>query len=201
MQSLIFRNSAITFGQTGEDIALFLSQEESQYIENCCEKRKAEYIHGRFAAKKSLSMLTTSEASVLNDSAGKPYFSIGNFGVSITHSRNIVAAIAFPQKEQYGIDLEYINPKHTAALRRKFQHDDITELTTQWTIYESLYKIGERDTNLCESEPSNDLQSIVCILGEILPSRNVIIKRYANKVAVSDVIQCDTAIFCISHRL
>lgn len=135
-----------------------LTVTEKRYYDDCkSEKRKSEYLAGRFLTKEILSRLTTitEPVSVLKSASGKPCFSppYSNFSLSITHSQNTVAVIVFPAIMNYGIDLEIFNPKYLPAMRyglKKYFPDieqcEIEETTALWCLREAAYKVGIRES-------------------------------------------------------
>lgn len=154
-----------------------LTDVEKKYYDGFgSEKRKAEYLAGRFLAKKVLSQLVaiTEVASILKSTDGKPYFDepYGNFSISITHSRGIIVVIVFPSTMNYGIDLEYFDSNRITTmkygLKKNFfdiEQQDVEEITTLWSLKEAVYKTGVRE-GFSVRQKSNDINALYEELGK-----------------------------------
>lgn len=123
-----------------------LSQEEFDICSRFkSEKRKNEYLAGRYVAKLALASESDTDFefaknfSILNDDKGSPYIKNSDFNLTITHSNKI--AVALVSKFVYGIDIEKINIKRLSALKRMSPTQDNPKiLTTFWTLKEALSK-------------------------------------------------------------
>lgn len=159
--------------ENGAEPEGYLSSEEiSKYFDFGSEKRRKHYLWGRIAAKTALkrlilrtfyefydslpSSLTESDIFISNEAGGAPKIDrIGakefaeNFGVSVSHSGEYAAAVAFPADVSCGIDIEMVNPSKIDALRRPilpgepFNQRDLEDpeiLTVAWCLKEALSK-------------------------------------------------------------
>lgn len=121
--------------------------ELEKYQSFCAEKRKYQYAMGRIAAKNAIMQLTYSKCpkkiNISNAKNGSPI--VKNTKVSITHSKNYAAAIAFSENSSCGIDIEYIDRQKIKALSyislEKEPIDKNSEqLTIAWCMKEALSK-------------------------------------------------------------
>jgi 4'-phosphopantetheinyl transferase len=139
---------------------IYLSESELRYFESGLnEKRKAEFLRGRNAAKEAFSLLhKNSELTAIEISAGcfqQPLIKFhGKFHphqVSISHAENGVAAIVFPPSLLIGIDLEVVKPRSAAALSDYVSSAELTKylehglsadqaFTVAWTAKEAILK-------------------------------------------------------------
>ncbi|WP_165792004.1 4'-phosphopantetheinyl transferase family protein [Desulfocucumis palustris] len=80
------------------------------------------------------------------------YYNTGNIQVSIAHSDELGAAIAFPEASPMGIDVEKIDPKKTEVLQSQITKEEFVLfknlhlscekiLTLLWSTKESLSKV------------------------------------------------------------
>ncbi len=133
-------------------------QERSYYNTLKFKKRARSYLIGRFVAKQAVSALS-SEENLTNVLIGSGIFNQPivvsnrqNIKVSITHSEDFGAALAFPEAHPMGIDLEIINSQQREALEGQvtewekqqiislpFAYD--AGLTLSWTAKEALSKV------------------------------------------------------------
>lgn len=111
------------------------------------EKRKYQYAIGRVAAKNAIMKLIDTrdptQIDISNAKDGHPVTE--NAEISITHSNNYAAAIAFSKKSAFGIDMEIINEQRIKALSYiSLKNEPIkqnpTQLTIAWCMKESLSK-------------------------------------------------------------
>lgn len=111
------------------------------------EKRKYQYAMGRIAAKNAIMQLTgekyPKEIDISNAEDGYPI--VKNAKISITHSSNCAAAIAFLSESSFGIDIEQINAKKIQALsyislEKEPIEQNPEQLTIAWCMKESLSK-------------------------------------------------------------
>jgi 4'-phosphopantetheinyl transferase len=121
------------------------------------EKRRADFLLGRYAAKHALSRLTNGlkpesieiragafHQPVVFHDTGLP------LAVSISHCRGIVAALAHPATHPFGIDTEVVDAAHLDALRGHVGMGELPEppaglseadrYTRVWTVKEALSK-------------------------------------------------------------
>ncbi|MDA8337266.1 MAG: 4'-phosphopantetheinyl transferase superfamily protein [Peptococcaceae bacterium] len=136
-----------------------LHREERQYFDTLgSQKRKKSYLMGRYSAKTATCRLTNENnfqnISISQGIFGQPVIAClfnHNIQVSITHSNDIAAAIAFPEAVPMGIDVELPDPETTGVLesrttdREKYLLRSIPlayldMLTLLWTVKESLSK-------------------------------------------------------------
>jgi 4'-phosphopantetheinyl transferase len=122
------------------------------------QKRARSYLIGRFVAKQAVALLTGEEnlANILIQPGifNQPIVVSDrqNIQVSITHSEDFGAALAFPEAHPMGIDLEIINSKQRTALEgqaTEWEKQQIVSLsilhdvglTLLWTAKEALSKV------------------------------------------------------------
>ncbi|MCF0114231.1 MAG: holo-ACP synthase [Erysipelotrichaceae bacterium] len=78
-------------------VAKVLSDEEIEVFNQLSDRRKAEFLAGRFAVKEALykagCRLGFKEVTCLNDETGKPYLNIENTMVSISHEKDYCTAM------------------------------------------------------------------------------------------------------------
>ena len=124
----------------------FLSADEQEFLKELkLEKRRAEWLAGRYAAKKLISLKTgisMNELSVTYDIWHRPL--CGGHLVSITHSGGMAAA-AFADGRLIGTDIEKIRPHSEAWKRECFHQSEIPggtddEAIKVWTLKESVLK-------------------------------------------------------------
>ncbi|SFM32007.1 4'-phosphopantetheinyl transferase family protein [Pelosinus propionicus] len=142
-----------------EKVLSYLHEQEYHYYNTLkFEKRMRSYLIGRFAAKQAISALN-GEKNLSDIIIGSGIFNQPivvsnkqNIKVSITHSGNLGAALAFPEAHPMGIDLEIINSQQREALEGQvtewekqqiislpFAYD--AGLTLLWTAKEALSKV------------------------------------------------------------
>jgi 4'-phosphopantetheinyl transferase len=142
-----------------ERVLPYLHEQERHYYNTLkFEKRLRSYLIGRFAAKQAVSTLNGKEnlANIVIESGifNQPIVvSNGqNIHVSITHSGDLGAALAFPEAHPMGIDLENINCQQREALEgqvTEWEKKMIVSLpmeydagiTLLWTAKEALSKL------------------------------------------------------------
>jgi 4'-phosphopantetheinyl transferase len=138
----------------------FLGPTESAYFSNLqFIRRQRSYLLGRYAAKLALGKLSgepnLQSIEILRGVFDQPVVSHAgstSFGVSMSHSATMAAALAFPTAHPMGIDIELIDPKHDQTLRSQLSAEeiswirqaDVSELelaTALWTAKEALSKV------------------------------------------------------------
>ena len=131
-----------------ETVEKWLSAREcGHYRSFRSEKRTHQYAMGRIAAKNAIMELLglkyPKEIDISNVEAGYPI--VKNAKISITHSNNCAAAIAFLSESSFGIDIEQINATKMQALSYiSLENEPIEQkpeqLTIAWCMKESLSK-------------------------------------------------------------
>ncbi|HUW63507.1 MAG TPA: 4'-phosphopantetheinyl transferase superfamily protein [Spirochaetia bacterium] len=136
-----------------------LHGEERQYFDTLgSQKRKKSYLIGRYSAKTAICRLTNENnfqnisirQGIFNQPVNTCLFN-HNTQVSITHSNDIGASIAFPEEVPMGIDVEMVDPETISVLasqatdHEKFILKDLpfpylNMLTLLWTAKEALSK-------------------------------------------------------------
>lgn len=118
------------------------------------QKRKAEWLGGRFALKKLVAVHTgralTDFAVLAPGGVGKPTVTVGGkvltIPFSLTHSNGFAVAAIAPEHKYIGIDLEKTAPR-LAAWKTDFFHpteliqEDDAFLTALWTQKEAIVKL------------------------------------------------------------
>ena len=111
------------------------------------EKRRHQYVIGRIAAKNAIMKLIDvrdpTQIDISNAKDGHPITE--NAEISITHSNNYAAAIAYSTESTFGIDMESINEQRIKTLSYiSLENEQIkqnpTQLTIAWCMKESLSK-------------------------------------------------------------
>ncbi len=111
------------------------------------EKRRHQYVIGRIAAKNAIMKLIDvkdpTQIDISNAKDGHPITE--NIEISITHSNNYAAAIAYSTESTFGIDIERINEQRIKtlsyiSLENEQIKQDSTQLTIAWCMKESLSK-------------------------------------------------------------
>lgn len=119
-------------------------------------KRKREYINGRFTAKKAISNIHKSipfrKINIKNGFMGHPYSSEINEEISISHSGNCAVAIVFPRYFVASVDVEklkennnvkfldrYINEKELDKFNLENKLSNYSKIII-WSAKESLSK-------------------------------------------------------------
>ncbi|MFA6118676.1 MAG: 4'-phosphopantetheinyl transferase superfamily protein [Parachlamydiales bacterium] len=97
------------------------------------QKRKREYILGRYCIKSILSQYykeDLNEIAVLNGVFGQPIIfpNSHNLGVSLSHCENSAIAIVFPEAFPIGIDLENINLSFSKSISAELLKQEINIL-------------------------------------------------------------------------
>lgn len=139
------------FHDCGDLAGKLLSMSElERYKDFGSEKRRRQSLIGRIAAKNALMQLTKewrpNEICIVNTQEGYPVIdNCSDYAVSISHSGNYAAAVAFKKDISCGIDLEYINPEKIRALKRlsllnEPVENDEKSMTIAWCMKESLGK-------------------------------------------------------------
>jgi phosphopantetheinyl transferase len=142
-----------------EGVLPYLHDQERHYYNTLkFEKRMRSYLIGRFAAKQAVGALN-GEENLTNILIGSGIFNQPivvsnrqNIKVSITHSGDLGAALAFPEAHPMGIDLETVNCQQREALEgqaTEWEKQKIVSLpieydaglTLLWTAKEALSKL------------------------------------------------------------
>ncbi len=135
-----------------------LSGEEQKYFDSLkFDKRKRDYLVGRYTAKKLLlenfikdAKITFKDISILKDTDGKPELYINDkrpdIMLSISHSGDFASAVASKELKFLGIDTEKIEPRAKSWAEQSFYNteyhtnSDDKFLTTLWAKKESVVK-------------------------------------------------------------
>jgi len=144
------------------------------------DRRRQSYFLGRYAAKRALNFLTDEDPAELTiyhgvfdnpvvESNKTPF----RFDVSITHSSDVAAAIAFPTAHPMGIDIEQVDQAKAQVVEKEltpyecalFSHTDFglshpSMLSMAWTIKESISKVLK--TGLMTPFSMYEILSISC---------------------------------------
>ena len=113
------------------------------------EKRKNDFLLGRYSAKRALSFLKKHsfmrEINIDNGVFNQPILFDNEFDVTISHSGNFGGAIVFDKRFPTGLDLEKIDESSQKALASYINKEEINEnsiqkLTIAWTLKEALSK-------------------------------------------------------------
>ena len=139
---------------------IFLHAREEAYFKTLvAERRQISYLLGRYVAKKAVGKCFHEQnLSKIEISSGifqQPivcYTSQENIQVSIAHSQQWGAALAFPEAHPMAIDLETVDPQTDAHLwpqitsqeKRLVENLELTQsksLILLWTIKEALSKV------------------------------------------------------------
>ena len=137
----------------------FLHPKELDYLKTLTvERRQASYLLGRFCAKQAAATLHPTllpETIAIEKGVFEfPFISSTHdesFEVSISHSQNLGAAIAYPVAHPMAIDIEKISLKKTRVIETQMELAEIKKvedyfaqreiaLTALWTIKEALSK-------------------------------------------------------------
>lgn len=166
-------------------------------------KRQREFVLGRFATKKALSHFVEveylKEISIDTVTAGYPIISnesvARDYAVSISHSGDVAAAVAFNKNFSCGIDIESINEskKNTMAkMSPEVLSDNAELLTIAWCAKEALGKASKTglaiDRRMLEiSDFSLVRDDDMCVLHGYVSFKNFpeykcIIKKVKNKI-------------------
>ena len=136
-----------------------LNNQEKEYFDTLrCDKRKIDFLAGRYAAKMAICRITKEtdfqSINIIHGIFNQPVtlrLPNTNIQASISHTDCVSAAIAFPAEVSMGIDIEKIDPDTRAVLtsqatdkeRRVLKHltsPFVDMLTLLWTAKESLSK-------------------------------------------------------------
>ncbi|MGL4597759.1 MAG: 4'-phosphopantetheinyl transferase family protein [Bacteroidia bacterium] len=93
------------------------------------------------------------------DENGKPFLSVTNKHLSISHSKNLIALII--DHNPVGIDIEHISPKIERIARKFIQpteiadamrEDSIRKMYVYWCVKEAIYKVnGDKGVSLLQN--------------------------------------------------
>ncbi|MGG4267115.1 4'-phosphopantetheinyl transferase family protein [Peribacillus simplex] len=130
------------------------------YVEFKSEKRKSEYLYGRYAAKISaMELLGESDpkkVEIISGVFSQPILrcnnNIDNISVSISHTSNMVGALAFPETHPMAIDVEEIDRMNLDLIVQHLLPDEqdmvvkaktfeTSMATLLWSVKESLSKV------------------------------------------------------------
>ncbi|WP_010099271.1 4'-phosphopantetheinyl transferase superfamily protein [Ornithinibacillus scapharcae] len=155
-----------------------LGQEEVlEYSSYQVEKRKSEFLFGRYAGKRaSADLIGEPDLKKIQITRGVFHQPVlmyeknkDNIQVSITHTERIAAAISFPERHPFSVDLEYIKESNAEFLSsfikdaetnlfHDFNESKIQTYTLIWSAKEALSKILK--TGLTVSAFIYDLQRV-----------------------------------------
>lgn len=134
-------------------------KEKSQLQHLKYERRKNNYLLGRLAAKKALSVLVKDQSlDTISVDTGVFQFPVingcqqQNIQVSISHSDTIGIALAFPAEHPLGIDIEAVDPDKGEAMKSQIEPNELaltkstglnelSAATLIWTAKEALSKV------------------------------------------------------------
>jgi phosphopantetheine--protein transferase-like protein len=131
-----------------EEINSFLFSEEEKEIfaKMKSGKRRAEFVGTRLALEKLLGY----KPHIQHDADGKPFLESGKVNFSLSHSKNLVAAITHSEKS-VGVDIEELTPKIERLAARFLTEKELNFsqksenkalfYTICWTAKEAAYKI------------------------------------------------------------
>lgn len=142
----------------GAAAAGFLHPEElASWAAAGVEKRRDDYLRGRYAAKLALerggALGAAPARAIFPGVFGQPVIRGGDgWQVSIAHSGGRAAAVAFPEEHPLGIDLEACETGHAATLARELSPAEadwvataglerVVALTALWAAREALSKV------------------------------------------------------------
>ena len=145
--------------------------EAGYYTQLKSEKRKRDYLLGRWTAKKALiefskKTLVMSDISIDHGVMLQPVV-VSNFlfntQVSIAHSKTSAIAVTFPEQHPMAVDLQYVDVERQKALLscqttidqqalREVRKSEIVKATLLWTLKESLSKVIKTGLTLPFSE-------------------------------------------------
>ena len=163
-ESILYRASVcycyIPILQSVKKLSEFLHKKEKNYYDNLMhDRRKKSYLLGRYSAKRAISYLfgedNLQEILIQPGVFSQPINSYSkgrDIQVSITHSGDFGAAVAFPEALPMGIDMEKIDPgkrdvmesqmtEAEKGLIRNLSRLDEKMLTLLWSTKESLSKV------------------------------------------------------------
>lgn len=151
----------LSHGDIYDYLASCLHPLELNYYNNLkFEKRKKEYLLGRYSAKMALSVLSREnqldsiliEQGVFKQPIVSGSAMLQNLEVTITHCDGLAAAVAFPQAYPLGIDIERVSPDKIKVIEREMTEEEkkilkvlpmseAASLTSFWTAKEALSKV------------------------------------------------------------
>jgi 4'-phosphopantetheinyl transferase len=145
-QLLIIQNQSTSSQKLSQSLS---PQEHKQYSNFPSQERKNSFLLGRYCAKNALSNFCNieklSNIHISNGVFGNPIINhkdIQNVQISISHSNNIAAAIAFEESHPTAIDLEIIDKAKSKDIQSQLTSHEISlALGIAWTAKESLSKI------------------------------------------------------------
>ncbi len=152
--------SKLDIGVLAANRSHFLHPQENLFFETLhYPKRQQDFLIGRYCAKKAVGALLQkndfTQTRIENGIFQQPYVyhpSYQNLQITISHSDNYGAALAFSEAHPLAIDIETICIDKTKALQtqltkaeqvlaEKLMISKISQLTVLWTIKEALSKI------------------------------------------------------------
>ncbi len=136
----------------------FLHPDEYAYFASLAHhNRKHTYLLGRYCAKQALTIepfaLVPKQYAIMSGIFGQPIISAHTHAqVSIAHTSILGAALAFPEAQPMGIDIELIDNKNRDVIEKEMTHDELALIakyitdkayaaTLLWTAKEALAKI------------------------------------------------------------
>ncbi len=138
----------------------FLNEKEMARFEKLkVDRRKKSYLLGRYVAKSAAStLLEEKDLAKIGISNGVMFHPILkhpralNMQISITHSQDLAAAIAYPEEHPIAVDIEQIDNKAKRASRNFISEDEWSLMhplsldensscTMVWTVKEALSKL------------------------------------------------------------
>jgi phosphopantetheinyl transferase len=135
------------------------AQEYEKYRLSLTQKKKDDFLLGRYSAKKALSQICEvsqlSDIDISNGVFGQPivhYKDLYNVQISVAHGDNISASIVFEESHPTAIDIELIDKSKIADIKPQFTKTELAlfpDLNISeelfvfilWTAKESLSKI------------------------------------------------------------
>jgi phosphopantetheinyl transferase len=155
--------SLIDFGIISLNFEQFLHPNEINYFSKLnFPRRQFSYLLGRFCGKQAIAFLT-GDANLSNIFIDNGVFqqpivkhkAFSNVQVSLSHTHQLGAAIAFPEEIPMAIDIEEICSKNRSAIDSQLtqrerqilsslhsqKDDDGEHLTLMWTVKEALSKV------------------------------------------------------------
>lgn len=151
---MVYQTEVVDLQQLPPAETVLSEREQAFYQTLKLPKRRTEWLGGRLALKKLLTIYTGysyGQIDVLaQDGLGKPAVSAGekrlDIPFSITHSHGFAVAAIAPGQKYIGLDLEKIAPRIKAWKTDFFHPSELTEdtdefLTQLWTHKEALVKL------------------------------------------------------------
>lgn len=203
----------------------FLSSEEKRINSHYAYKRQKEFALGRYCAKKALQQLLVEEIAfdsltIGKGKSGEPIVE-GKLGedyhVSISHSEQMIVALACPKKVTLGIDIEHFNDDYCKDIYNILTREEKTlikrvtlcensALYALWVAKESLAKalktgfnlplsdfeinkFEEKDGIILKAKKYPDLYTIVLIVEDWILSISTENSVYINTSEISQTVK------------